>query len=82
MSGPKAPRKRKPIGRYPAAANTPALKSKESPGRKNPKNNPDSAKTKMKIPINPIACIKGKISKICIKFCGVKLVVIELCYQG
>jgi len=47
-------------GRFsvPLDASSPAVKSNESPGRKNPTSNPDSAKTMANRPIVPKASIR------------------------
>ena len=68
----KEPRNKKATLKYPAEARTPAVKRRESPGKKKPKKSPDSAKTNKKMPINPIVCINGMISKMCIVVCGVR----------
>jgi hypothetical protein len=40
------------------AAKIPAVKRRLSPGKKKPKNNPDSANIIERTPVVPIACIK------------------------
>lgn len=43
----------------PCEANTPAVNSKLSPGRKNPKNKPDSANNTPKTPMRPRVLIRS-----------------------
>jgi hypothetical protein len=47
------PTRRRKILIYPCEANNPAVNKRESPGRKKPKNKPDSAKTIPYTPMSP-----------------------------